>query len=175
MLTACSTAAASGDDHLTGSVVVGGRHHAGNLSTGTLHRRLVQAENRGHRPLARAHRLLHQLPASMHQAHRSGEVEGAGTDQGRILTKAVPGHQGRQPAAAVPPNIPKGDAGGQQRRLGNGGSGQCVFRPLAGDAPKVDADGVGSFGKALPHLRVLHGHIGQHADELGTLPRKHEA
>ena len=87
------TVEGAGDDHLTGGVVVGDPR-PGDAVAGRRHTVGVEAEHRGHGPRPDLGGVLHGFAALGLEECALVVRDGAGGDQGGVLTEAVAGHRG---------------------------------------------------------------------------------
>ena len=142
----------AGDDGLFGSVQVGRLDRRAHLPRCILaygdDRLRVHAKNRGHRPLARGHGLLHQLPAAAHGASRGGELDGPGGNVGGVLAQRMSGKiiRGR-PSRGQNPERRHGD--GKDRRLGELSQAKLLFGSVEAELRQVEAKCLIGFLKGL--------------------------
>ena len=171
-----------GDHDLARRVPVGDAEHAVDRCLRDQLRQplVVEADDRGHPPLASAARALHLHAPLADEADGVGEVEGAGGDQGRVLAHRVPGGEGGVGAVDVEcgPLLADGleirDRRREQRRLGVLGPVELVLGAFPGEpADRLaeglvgDAERVGGGGRGL-------GEGAAHPDGLAALAGEHE-
>ncbi|MCY1417247.1 hypothetical protein D3C76_829880 [compost metagenome] len=166
----------AGDHDLARRVEVHRADHfaLGGFGTGSGHVGIVQTEDCGHATGTGRHGFLHQLAAALHQFHRSGERQAAGSHQRGVLAQAMAGDERRSGAALALPQTPQGDGGGKNGRLGLVGLVQALFRAFLHQRPEVIAQGIGSFAEGFAHDGVLSALVGEHADRLRTLAGENE-
>ncbi|MDT4838829.1 hypothetical protein FQZ97_725980 [compost metagenome] len=167
----------TGDHHLAGRVEVHRTDHftLRGVGAGGQHIGVFQAEDGGHAALPRRNGLLHQLATTLHQLHRIGEGQAAGSHQGGVFAQAVAGDVGRTSATFSQPQAPQGDGGGEDGGLGLVGLVELFFRTLLGQGPEVVAERLGGFGKGIQDQLLLAPLLGQHAQRLGALTGEDES
>ncbi|MNP38111.1 hypothetical protein D3C76_1316020 [compost metagenome] len=115
------------------------------------------------------------MATALHQLHRIGEDQTAGSHQGRIFAQAVTGDVGRTSATFSQPQAPQGDGSGEDGRLGLVGLVELFFRTLLGQRPEVITERLGGFGIGLQDQLLLAPLLGQHTQRLGALTGKDES
>jgi hypothetical protein len=88
----------------------------------------AEVQDGGHGSLAHRHRLLHELAAQAHRAHRVGKAKGAGGDVGGVLAQRVAGDKAGHNAGLVE-HAGGGHRDGENRRLGDFGQPELFLRP----------------------------------------------
>ncbi len=141
---------------------------------------VVEADDRGHAPLAARARGLHLLAPDPHQADGVGEVERTGGDEGGVLPHRVAGGErglrdvDTQLVPALLDGLEVGDRGGEEGRLAVLGPVELLLGTLPGKAGDGLAEGGIGGGE---HGCGDGGGLGEraaHADGLAALAGEHE-
>ncbi len=78
-------------------------------------------------------------------------------------------------AALLLPCAPHGDAGGQQRGLGEFGAVELLFRAFLGQRPEIRAGAFAGFRERRAHDRFARSEVGEHAERLRALSGEDES
>jgi len=168
----------AGDDGLRGRIeVCGGDHQGGfrgGLSAGFGHLCGGEREDGGHGALTRGDGQLHGASAGFDGAYGVGKAEGSSGDVGGPLSQRVPGGQ-RRLDTLFGEYAERGDADGEDGRLGIFGEAQVFFRAFKNQFGERKAKSLIGFGKGGGGDGKVVGEVAAHANGLRTLAWKEKS
>jgi hypothetical protein len=136
-------------------------------------RRITQAENRRHCTTARRYGILHAVATGSNQTDGFRVIQCAGTNQCRVFSQAVPGHQRRHGPTLLLPDPPDRHTGCKHGRLCPVGLAQIFSWPVPDQFPQVIPENVTGLLESLRYLMEGRSQSGQHTHGLGPLSGKH--
>jgi hypothetical protein len=140
----------------------------GGFGAGFGHQRCVERKHRCHGALALRNRKLHGASASLDRTHRIGEGKRAGQDVRRPFAERVTGgKRGRD--AALGQHARRGNADGENCRLGIFRQAEVRFRPLEAQSREREAEGRIGFGESLSGYGKAIGEVAAHSNGLRAL------